>query len=89
MNLIGMLWWICIIVQYYLGLGTAYRLTKAGGDNGVALFGWLFVMNLVSFIPGLGIYLWYKNRDGYTPRKEREFYQNTNQDEPNPNNFRY
>ena len=43
--------------------GTAYRLTKNGGDNGVSLFGWMLVMGLASLIPGLGIYLWVKYKD--------------------------
>jgi len=46
-----------------MGFGTAYRLTKNGGDNGVALWGWLFLMSLVALIPGLGIYLWTKYLD--------------------------
>ena len=52
------LWYIVSIVQIFLSYGTAYRLTKRGGDSGVALFGWLFVLGLASLIPGLGIYLW-------------------------------
>lgn len=55
--------YIVCIVQVFFGYGTAYRLTKAGGDNGVALFGWFFLMSLAAMIPGLGIYLWYKYRD--------------------------
>jgi len=47
----------------FFGYGTAYRLTRDGGDNGVALFGWMILMNLVSLIPGLGFFLWHKNRD--------------------------
>ena len=50
-------------MQALLGYGTAYRLTKRGGDDGVALFGWLFVMNLAAMIPGLGYWLWVNNRD--------------------------
>ena len=59
------LWRVMVLVQGLLSLGTAYRLTKRGGDNGVALWGWLFVLNLASVVPGLGIYLWYKNKDEY------------------------
>lgn len=59
------LWQIIAFVQGLLSLGTAYRLTKQGGDNGVALWGWLFVLNLASMIPGLGIYLWYKYKEEY------------------------
>jgi hypothetical protein len=56
--------WIAITtVQELFSYGTAYRLTKKGGDNGVSLFGWLFVMSLASAVPGLGIYLWFRYRD--------------------------
>lgn len=58
-----LLWQIIAAVQTFFAYGTAYRLTKNGGDNGVSLFGWFFVLNLASLIPGLGIYLWYKYRD--------------------------
>lgn len=57
------LWQLVMIVQSILGYGTAYRMTKSGGDNGVSLFGWLFVMELAAIVPGLGIYLWYKYRE--------------------------
>jgi len=57
------LWQIITIVQGFFAYGTAYRLTKNGGDNGVALFGWMLVMGLAAAIPGLGIYLWFKYRD--------------------------
>ena len=57
------LWYIFYFVQLILSYGTAYRLAKAGGDNGVSLFGWFFVMSLTSAVPGLGIYLWQKYRD--------------------------
>ena len=57
------LWYLVMLVQVFMGYGTAYRLTKKGGDNGVALFGWVFVISLASLIPGLGIYLWVKNRE--------------------------
>ena len=60
---LGLLWYVITIVQLFFAYGTAYRLTRNGGDNGVALWGWFFVMSLASMIPGLGIYLWirYKN----------------------------
>ena len=61
--MILILWCIIYIFQLFLSFGTAYRLTKNGGDNGVALWGWLLAMGLASAVPGLGIYLWYKNRD--------------------------
>jgi hypothetical protein len=63
MNLFLLLWEIITAVQTFFAYGTAYRLTKNGGDNGVSLFGWLFVMSLASIIPGLGLYLWYKYKD--------------------------
>ncbi len=51
------------VVQIFFAYGTAYRLTKRGGDNGIALFGWMLLMIFASIIPGLGIYLWAKNKD--------------------------
>lgn len=60
------LWYAAVFVQSLLAYGTAYRLTRNGGDNGVALFGWLLLMELAALIPGLGIYLWVKYKDyGY------------------------
>jgi len=56
-------WYIFIFIQMLMGYGTAYRKTKANGDNGVSLFGWLLVYNLAAIIPGLGIYLWKKSKD--------------------------
>jgi hypothetical protein len=65
-NVVGMIlvfaWVTIYYIQMFLGFGTAYRLTKRGGDSGVALFGWLFVFAFVSGIPGLGIFLWCKYR---------------------------
>jgi hypothetical protein len=61
--MILVLWQIVSVVQSILSYGTAYRLTKKGGDNGVSLFGWFFVLNLASMVPGLGIYLWFKYKD--------------------------
>ncbi len=63
MGIIGVLWYIVSVVQSFLAFGTAYRLTKNGGDNGVSLWGWMLVINLASLIPGLGIYLWFKFKD--------------------------
>lgn len=57
------IWYVVYAVQMLLAFGTAYRLTKNGGDNGIALFGWFFVLNLAALVPGLGIYLWYKQND--------------------------
>lgn len=63
MEFIFLLWQIVVAVQGILSYGTAYRLTKNGGDNGVSLFGWFFVLSLASAIPGLGIYLYMKYKD--------------------------
>jgi len=57
-------WHIVTVIQVFLGYGTAYRLTRDGGDNGISLFGWLFVTSLAAIIPGLGFYLWHKYSDG-------------------------
>ena len=54
--LLLILWQITVVIQGFFDYGTAYRLTKNGGDNGVALFGWMIVLGLASVIPGLGIY---------------------------------
>lgn len=56
-------WQLITSVQLFLSYGTAYRLTKKGGDNGASLFGWMFALNLASIVPGLGIYLWYKYKE--------------------------
>lgn len=56
------IWYVTYIVQYLLSYGTAYRLTKRGGDNGLILFLWLFVFGIISIVPGLGLYLWFKYR---------------------------
>ena len=60
MGILLIFWQLVVIVQNFFAIGTAYRLTKNGGDNGVSLFGWLFLLELASLIPGLGIYLWFK-----------------------------
>ena len=57
------IFYVIYIVQVLFGYGTAYRLTKEGGDNGVALFGWMLLFSLAAIVPGLGIYLWYKYRE--------------------------
>ena len=57
------LYYIIVFVQELLGYGTAYRLTKRGGDNGASLVGWLIVTSLASAVPGLGFYLWRRYRD--------------------------
>jgi hypothetical protein len=61
-TMIELLWYFTMVIQGYLSFGTAYRYTKIGGDNGVALFGWLFVFGLASVIPGLGFYLWHRSK---------------------------
>jgi len=61
--LFALLWHVIMIVQMFFGYGTAYRLTKNGGDNGVSLFGWMIVVSLAALVPGLGIWLWFKYRD--------------------------
>ncbi len=58
-----LVWQLIVIIQGFLAYGTAYRLTKNGGDDGVSLFGWLFLLQLASLIPGLGIYLWIKYKE--------------------------
>lgn len=61
--LILLVWYVLYIVQMFMAYGTAYRHTKRGGDNGVALFGWMIVFLLAAAIPGLGIYLWNKSKE--------------------------
>ena len=56
-------WYVLYIVQAFLGFGTAYRYTKANGDNGVSLYGWLLLFMLAGAVPGLGIYLWRKSKE--------------------------
>ena len=63
MDFIVMIWSLIVCIQGCLGLGTAYRLTKNGGDNGVALWGWSLLMGLAAYVPGLGIYLWIKYKE--------------------------
>ena len=61
--IIYFLWSIIALVQTFMAYGTAYRFTKKGGDNGFALFGWMIIFSLAAIIPGLGIWLWVKNKD--------------------------
>ena len=61
--LILFVWYAITIVQGFLAYGTAYRYTKRGGDNGLALFGWMIVFGFAAAIPGLGIYLWNKSKE--------------------------
>lgn len=62
-SLILLLWEIVYLVQIFFSFGTAYRFTKRGGDNGIALFGWMLLFNFASVVPGLGFYFWWKYRD--------------------------
>lgn len=61
--LIFIIWYIIAIVQVFLGIGTAYRKTKANGDNGVSLYGWMIVYALAGLVPYLGFYLWKKSKE--------------------------
>jgi len=65
-------WYIITIVQSFFAYGTAYRFTKKGGDDGVALCGWSIVFGFASFVPGLGIYLWYKYKND--PKYNTNYY---------------
>lgn len=65
MEFLAVIWYIIVFVQNILSYGTAYRLTRRGGDNGVSLFGWITLLGFASMVPGLGIYLWYKYKDEY------------------------
>ena len=60
--LIFIVWYIVMIVQMFMAYGTAYRSTKKGGDDGIALFGWMIVYMFAAVIPGLGIYLWKESK---------------------------
>jgi len=69
MHPLAFLWYAIYLVQVIFSYGTAYRYTKNGSDNGVALWGWMLLCSLASAIPGLGLYLWYKSReDSYNNR---------------------
>ena len=56
------IWYVIVIVQGIMGYGTAYRKTKANGDSGVSLFGWMIVYSLAAIIPVLGYILWKKSK---------------------------
>jgi len=60
---IFIVWNVIVFVQGILAYGTAYRKTKKGGDDGVALFGWMIVYGFAAIIPFLGYYLWKKNKE--------------------------
>ncbi|HJG36675.1 zinc ribbon domain-containing protein [Enorma phocaeensis] len=71
-TLIVFLWGACYWAQLFFGFGTAYRYAKRGGDNGVALFGWLLVFGCAAAVPGLGIYFWSKEKKEAKRPKEAE-----------------
>ena len=56
------IWEVICVVQAFLAYGTAYRKTKAKGDNGVSLFGWMLLYDLAALVPGLGFYLWHRSK---------------------------
>ncbi|MGL4695508.1 hypothetical protein [Enterococcus larvae] len=62
-GLLGIVWYIVIIVQGFLALGTAYRKTKANGDNVVSLYGWSILYGLAAVIPYLGYHLWKQSKE--------------------------
>ncbi|MGY3765921.1 hypothetical protein ACWOAH_05120 [Vagococcus vulneris] len=62
LSILVVIWSIITGIQAILSYGTAYRYTKRGGDNGVALFGWFIVFQLASYIPFLGYYFWKKSK---------------------------
>ncbi|MCL1890917.1 MAG: hypothetical protein FWG00_02665 [Coriobacteriia bacterium] len=71
-SFLAFVWMGIIYVQLFLSYGTAYRLTKRGMDNGVALFGWFLLLGLAALVPGLGIYLWYRYREKQQGTQELE-----------------
>ena len=73
------LWFIMFILQSLLSLGTAYRCTKNGNDNGMALFIYLIGFNCCSLIPCLGLYYYIK----YLPPKQVIVHQHLHQ-QPQP-----
>jgi len=73
-------WYICFFIQLILSYGTAYRFTKRGGDNGVVLWGWMLALSFASLIPGLGFYLWHKNKE---VRNSSQYQQPQNQQPQN------
>lgn len=58
-----LIWYTLTVLQVFLGIGTAYRITKNGGDNGIHLCIWLVILGIASTIPGLGIFLWLRYKD--------------------------
>jgi hypothetical protein len=62
LTIIYVLYTILYIVQTFLAYGIAYRKTKANGDNGVSLFGWMIVYQFAALIPFLSIFQWKKSK---------------------------
>ena len=60
LGLLGIIWAIFYIVQFFLAFGTAYRCAKRGADNGVSLFIYLLGFTMVAFVPGLGLHYYIK-----------------------------
>lgn len=68
-----LLWGVLFTVQLFLGYGTAYRLAKRKGDNGVSLCAWMALLGFAAMVPGLGFYLWKKGRVSGLPGNEDTF----------------
>lgn len=66
------LWLIIYFIQIILGFQMAYWRTKQGGDNGIALIGWLFAFYIIAFVPGMGIYRYFQYRAIYKKEQEKE-----------------
>ncbi|WP_321388542.1 hypothetical protein [uncultured Enterococcus sp.] len=62
-GILALAWYIVVIVQEFLSFGTAYRKTKANGDNGVSLYGWFIVYGFAALVPYLGFHLWKKSQE--------------------------
>ncbi|MCL2434226.1 MAG: hypothetical protein FWD16_06910, partial [Clostridia bacterium] len=75
---------IIAVLQMLFSYGTAYRLTKYGGDSGVSLFFWMLILGLASTIPGLGFYLWFRNRESYQGQAGSAVYINKADDNIKP-----
>ena len=61
--IVGCLWCSIIMVQSFFVYDLAYRYTKQGGDNGVALMGWLSAFGLATLVPGLILYYRIKSKE--------------------------
>ncbi|BDH63982.1 hypothetical protein [Enterococcus faecalis] len=62
-EIIYIAWFVCYMIQSCLVFGVAYRKTKANGDNGMSLFGWLTFYQFAALIPYVGIYLWKRSKE--------------------------